>query len=270
MDMKISLTADSEYLVNEIVFELVFDVEETDTSIPVLREVMKYSKYGEAKKTLEGIEPSEYTEVDDIAALGKVTDAINEFAGLSEGSFDLDITQNFKVGAETNKYTEKDSVFFGKINGGFVYVLDSTINGVSTISIDYRNGVQKITQGTDAETNVMTDEEAKDTIYQLINTAAYAESYVTDIEKLSEGVYKFTVEAPELSVYEETLEPMGVVCKSGKQSIVVTFADDKLAKIESDLIIYGDMTVGNQTQAMELQQLTTVTVKEVNGSGTNM
>ncbi len=270
IDMKISLTANGEYLVNEMVFELVFDVEETDTSIPVFKEVMKYSKYGEAKKTLEGIEPSEYTEVDDITVLGKVTDAIKEFAGLSEGSFDLDITQNLKVGAESNKYTEKDYVFFGKINGGFVYTLDSMINGVTAMNMDYRNGVQKITQGTDTETYNLSESEAKEIVYRLINTAAYDESSVTDIEKLSEGVYKFTVDAPDLSAYEESLAPMGIVCKSGKQSIVVTFADDKLSKIESDLTVYGEMTVGNKTEAMELNQLTTVTVKAVNGSGTNM
>ena len=270
MDMKISLTADKDYLVGEMVLELVFDVEETDTAIPVFKEVMKYSKYGEAKKTLEGIDPSEYTEVDDVAVLDKTTDAINEYAGLSEGSFELDITQNLKVGAETNKYTEKDSVFFGKINGGFVYTADSTINGMTTVNMDYRNGVQKITQGVDVETYNLSDDEAKAIVYNLINTAAYDKTIVTDVEKLGEGVYKFTVEEPNLASYEEALTPMGITCKSGKQSIVVTFAEDKLSKIESDLIVYGEMTVGNQTEAMELQQLTIVTVKGVNGSESNM
>ncbi|MBR5322877.1 MAG: hypothetical protein IKU48_04970 [Clostridia bacterium] len=270
IDVIISLTADNEYRVAEMSLELVFDVEETDTAIPVFKEVMKYSKYGEAKKTLEGIDPSEYTEVDDVAVLDKTTDAINEYAGLSEGSFELDITQNLKVGAETNKYTEKDSVFFGKINGGFVYTADSTINGMTTVNMDYRNGVQKITQGVDVETYNLSDDEAKAIVYNLINTAAYDKTIVTDVEKLGEGVYKFTVEEPNLASYEEALIPMGITCKSGKQSIVVTFAEDKLSKIESDLIVYGEMTVGNQTEAMELQQLTIVTVKEVNGSESNM
>lgn len=270
MDMKISLTADNEYLVGEMVLELVFDVEETDTSIPVFKEVIKYSKYGEAKKTLEGINPSEYTEVDDITVLGKVGDAIDEFANLAEGSFNLDINQTLKVGTETNKYNESDYVFFGKINGGFVYTLDSMVNGVTAMNIDYRNGVQTVTSGADSERYSLSESEAKKIVYQLINTAAYNESYVTDIEKLSEGVYKFTVDVPDLSAYEESLAPMGVTCKSGKQGIVVTFADDKLSKIESDLTVFGEMTVGNQTEAMELNQLTTVTVKDVNGSNTNM
>lgn len=270
IDMKLSMTADSQYRVGEMVFELVFDVEETDTSVPVFKEVMKYSKYGEAKKTLEGIDPSEYTEVDDITVLGKVGDAIDEYANSAEGKFKLDLNQTFKVGAESNSYNEVGTVSFGKVNGAFTFTVESMANGTTVEKIEYKNGVQTVTEGADSESYSLSEAEAKIIVHQLINTAAYDESYVTNIEKLGEDVYKFTVDEPDISAYEESLSPMGITCKSGKQSIVVTFADDKLSKIESDLTVFGEMTVGSKTEAMELKQLTTVTVNAVNGSDTNI
>ncbi len=270
IDMKISLTADNEYRIDEIVFELVFDVEETDTSIPVFKEVMKYSKYGEAKKILEGIEPSEYIEVDDITVLGKVEDAIDEYADSAEGKFKLDLNQTFKVGSQSEIYNEIDTVSFGKVNGAFIFTVDSISNGTTVEKIEYKNGVQTVTAGADSESYSLSEADAKQFVYFLINTASYDKSYVTNIEKLSEGVYKFSVDTPDISAYEESLAPMGIVCKSGKQSIVVTFADDKLSKIESDLSVFGEMAVGSKTEAMELKQLTTVTVNAVIDSGANM
>lgn len=261
VDMRITFIANADYTVKEITLELIFDVEETDTAIPVCKQVQKFSKFDSAVKVLEGIDPSDYTEVDDVECLGDVEEAIDEFAASAEGSFELDIKQTTKVGSQSVDYVEKDMVTFGKVNGSYTFRIESVASGVTT-TIEYKNGVQTVTMGEDSQSGAVSEDMARESILYLINTADFSKNLVTDIENKGDGVYKFAVASPNTEDYEEYFETYGIVYKSAKQDIVVTLNDGELVKIESDFYAYGELTEDGVTQNVELNQLTMMTVKK--------
>lgn len=259
VDVKISLIADSDYYAKELTLEYIFDVEETDTAVPMLKETMMYSKFNAAERTTTGIELDEYTEVADIRVLKDVEEQIDEFCNLPEAAFTFDMKQESKLDGQTvSTITEKDNISFGKKNGSYVYVADIIYNG-QKMNVSYRNGVQTIEINGESQNVPQSEEEAFDYILGVVNSANYDADSISNIVKMSEGVYKLTVEEPDLSAYEAALTGEGMTFKSGTQEIIVTFADGKLKKLESEVNVVAEYSENGNTAGVDMNVLATVT-----------
>lgn len=268
LDMKIIMTANADFYATELVLEFVFDVEETDTAIPVLKQVIKYKNFDAATKITDGIKKDEYVEVPDVRVLSKVEDALDELAAMAEGSFTLDVKQELKDRFDTVTYIEKDTISFGKINGGYYYIADCVANG-ENMSVTYRNGVQTITYGGETQNFSQSEEDARAYVEGVMNSADYLSSGVSNIEKVSDGVYKLTVGAPSTTAYEEYLAAYGITFKSATQEIIVTFEGDELKSMESEVKVLAEYTLEGAIEGVDMSVYTLLTINKVNKTEQN-
>ena len=259
LDMNITMTANSDFYAIEIILEFVFDVEETDTAIPVLKQVQKYNNFDAATKITDTIKKDEYTEVADLRVIQNVEDALNDFAAAAEGSFTLDVKQEMKDSADSVVINEKDTVSFGKKNGGYFYVADCILSG-QNVSITYKSGVQTITIGEETQNLPQTEEEAKDYVAGVLNSAAYSVDLISGMEKVKDGVYKLAVSEPDTEKYEAYLANYGITLKSATQEIVVTFDGDTLKSMESEVKILAEYTENGVTEGVDMNVYTLLTL----------
>ena len=237
-DMKISITADEDFRAKQIVFDFVFDVEEDATAVPVFTVTENFSKYNEATRIVKGINAVDYDEVEDVRLLYNVEKMIEDLQNDKDGSFVLDVSQTVTVMGQSSSYKETDTVSYGETDGSYFYDITADVSG-STIDIGYKNGVQTVTQNSASQTVDQTEDEARDFINGLINTAQYNKAYVSDLTKVSDGVYKFQFDKPNSSTYKQALANMGASYDSAKQTITVTIRDNKIVKIESEAEALG-------------------------------
>ena len=242
-DMEIGIHANRDFTVRAMEIKMIF---EKDSSFTVS---MRYSAYNEATAITDTLNTADYKEIADCRILTDLEDMIEELEKAENGSFVLDIEQKVKIPElsyeETS--TEKDTVSYGKKDGKYFY--DITVSYPDgDIGISYENGKQTITYDGNSQTETQTEDAAIEFINGLINTANYKSSYVSNLEKLEEDVYKITCEAPVASEYEAMFEALGISYDSAKQIITVTIKDGKITKIVNEVVAKGSGKI-NYTNA---------------------
>ncbi len=257
IDMKISATADENFRAKNVKIELVFEAKEGSTNVPTLISINDYSKYNEA--TRAEIETDGYIEVEDVRVLDTIETKIEELQNVEKSSFILDLTQTVQVSGQTMyTYKEKDTVEYGRDNGNYYYTLTSEADGSKT-SIAYKNGIETVIVDGETTSYYSDDKESKEHIDSLINYSKYNKGLVSNIRKVSEGVYKIEVGYPEVTDDKAALESLGATFKDATQSTTYTFDNEKIVKIESEIKLVGEVKSGNTVVEVIM---TTVTAKE--------
>ena len=239
VDLKIEVKVSEDYRVQSMLFELVFDVEEDDVSVPTLTMTGNYKNYGTAQKETDELNIEAYKLVDDYTVISKGMDDLNAFTERKEGSFTLDTKYTISKGTEVMEYTEKDVATFGTVNGGFVFNVDALFDGVDKANMSYEKGVFTYTGNGETETENLTDADAKEVFLELFSNMIYGQHTISDVEKLGEGEYKLTVDYNDESFFDDFTKELELEYKSYDEVYIVTIKDDKLVSIEDDLKIYG-------------------------------
>ncbi len=246
LDMEITLKADSQFRAAELNLTLIFDVEETELAKPILTMTSTFGKYNEAAIITDGLDPASYTEIDDIRILDRVTDGIEAHCDATNGSFTLKLKQCVTVADQNNIYEETDHTTYGKKNGDYFYDIKADTSS-GTITIHYQNGIQTVTQDGQSQTASQSEDDARAYIEYLVNTANYDSTGVAAVEKISEGVYQFQLEASNSATYEQIFASMNATLTDADQTITVTFADDVITSIKSSVTCKGTLKQNNSS-----------------------
>lgn len=233
-DVKVSLSANPDFLVQKMEFSFDLTVEDEGMT-PAFLVTAEYSNYNTAVFDATKLKIEEFAQVDDVRVLEALQTLLKERQDAASGKFTLDLKNTYQLQGQTSASQEKDVVTYGRKNGAYYYQITSEMEGQS-FEIRYQNGEQSVTAGGQTNTAAQTEEEAKFFIDGLINSAKYNSSAITGIQKLDEGVYLLTGEQSNL---DQTMGLSGVDVTSANQECKVTFENSKLMKIESQITISG-------------------------------
>lgn len=238
-DVEVSITADSSYCVREVSLDFIFEKSENANNASEMKIVEKYSAFDEAYIDPAMINLEKHTEVYDIRILKEIDDMLDDIYESSSGSFDLSISQTQELMGRTYTGEETDKVIYGKDENGYFYDIESNVNGSDT-TIKYRDGYKKTFYSPDdSMAEPQSEREARKYIESLINTGGFSIPCVSNIEKVSEGVYRVVCENQAVSY--RSWKVNGVT-----QTITFTVDKDKIVKIVSQVYISGYYVNGNQ------------------------
>ena len=234
-DVNVCITVDESYLVKDMTQEFVFEKTEEQENVPIVKIVAEYSKFDEARIPPEMVNLTHHTEVYDIRILKKIDNMLYDLYNSSYGSFDLSICQTEKLMGQEETKKESQRIFYGNDENGYFFNIEDDFREQIT---KYKNGNQSTEdlQGMQLSSETKSEFEAKKYISSLINTAGFNISSVTDIKKISNGVYELSCsnKVPYKQVYQ------GWTTKGVEQILTITVVDDKIVKIESQMKITGE------------------------------
>lgn len=248
LDMKLTVNADADFCVTDLVMVFEFDVEQGEQPAPALEICMKVEELGEITRKTDKLDVSKCTKIDDLALLVQIEQMIKDRYEAEEGSFHYETSQTVKVMGQTESYSESDDVTYGVTNGKFHYELTTKLDGAAT-TITYQDGKQTVVYAGETYTEEQSEEDAKAFIRDMINDASvgYSADCVTEVKSLGDGVYEIKQGIADPTAFEQTLEAMGAEYKSAKQTVLATVKDGALISIENVLDIKGSLRSGNST-----------------------
>jgi hypothetical protein len=167
--------------------------------------------------------------------LESVSAAIAQQQNATTGYFKYTLNSTQTHGEQTQSSQESGTMQYGLNEDGYFYLFNANDNG-KTYVLSYSKEMQTVTSGGQTYTVAMTSKEAKAYVDSLIDSARYDPLSINNVEKLEEGVYLLTGNAPDLSDYEgyEVIED-----RSGTQQIKLTFQNGIVEKIESTMTLTG-------------------------------
>lgn len=246
IDIKATMTANEDFCATRVEFELIFSSDIDSDDEPKTSFVLTYRDFDMASKHSFVPVEAEYTKVEHIKVLSDIYDMLDKIEGTKDGKLTLTLDQLIDCMGDVTAFHERDIVEYGENEDGFFYEADSVIeSGSETYSYDisYSNGKETYTENGETFTEEVDEDDARYFIVSLINSMSYDSSYVSKIEKLSEGKYRLTFDEAEPSRFKSFYEGAGGKFVSASQVMTVTFKDGKLSQVESEA--YADGTVSD-------------------------
>ena len=261
VDIDVKRAINSDLLVQKMTLDFVFEESESDENTPEVSMSLIYSSYNDAEKESDKINESECIRVADLITLLKVDKTIKEKYTEDNGEFTLKLEQSIL----DQKFTETDSVKYGVKNGKYYYEIDVTSNTLPTSSVKYENGILSV----DGESVAQTEDAARMQINQLLSSTGYDVTLIKSMEKVSEGVYKFSADVADPSIYKTILLSIGATAISGEDNyITVTVGDDGVESIVSSIRAKGVAYVSGVLGEVVLRSVITLTF-DTDDDGTN-
>lgn len=237
-DMSVNATVNKDFCIEKIEINLIFE-EVDETTAPKFYLLVEYFNFNTAEIDLEVLKPDEYTEVDNLSVLKKLSSAMEEKTELTEGKFLLDIKSTATINRNKGTSRERDKVEYGHKNGGFFYNIGANMDG-HKIDIKYQGGTQTLYFEGKPNYSSQSEEDAKIYIENLINSAQYNQMAITDVEIRDDGSYVLTADDIDVKPYNGDSKETGVKYKSASQKIQIWFGDDgSLIKIEGTTKLKG-------------------------------
>ena len=250
-DMKVSLTADTEFRVKEITVAFDFTAsEDMGAALPEFAVTCKYSAFNETQFDASKLNAAEFTEIPDVRLLENVADAIQKRQESTSGHFLLDHSTTYEFQGQVDTSVENDLVSYGKNNGAYYYAIDAFVDDERFI-MRYQNGAQTVEINGQTQTAIQSEQEAKSFIDGLINSAGYDPNAVTGVEKVEEGTFLLKVDSYDTSLFDATIQAMEMELTAATQQITVTLKDGNLTKIHSKAVISGTAAGETVTITME-------------------
>lgn len=252
LDLEVYVLADEAFRATEMKFTLVFDVSENTTTRPAFSMEMTFSDYNAVTADESVVVPEEYTEVSDVRLLTGLAEKLADFKDSTIGEFT--ISQEVKTTVFGQETTEKlgYSVSFGVENGAYYYEALSEVQGIKT-EATYRGGVEVVTQDSETYSSAATDDSAKLTVDNLLDSSVqYVQTAVVGIEEQeAENTHLFTLAYPDVSAFQAAYEGSGIVLSSVTQTIRVTFEEDAVKQLV--ISQYYNASYGSEKVTIESQ-----------------
>ena len=231
-DMIVQFTADEAFRVKDV--QITFSFADADgEATPEFSVKTVYSGYNTATFDPARLQADAYVLVEDVRILDTVANALEQRKNDREGQFVLSLNIAETYQGKTRTSSETSTLTYGWKNNAYFYQLDSNVEGQS-FQVIYQGGEQTVTSDGQTYTVPTPETEAKAYIDNLIDSARYNPSAITNIEKVSDGVHKLISNAPNVSDYVS-----GITIGASHQEITVTFDGATLMKIESQVTLEG-------------------------------
>lgn len=230
-DMKVKIVSNWRFYVTEVTAEFVFETEEGGKT-PEFYITYNISDHDDASNV--DFDKTKYTEVDDLMILKELRREMEDAKESNDGSLYFSVTTSISLQGEIARYKESETIKYGLQDGKFFYDAVVVADG-NEMSINYKDGVLRVTSYGMTETASQTDDEARETIAEVIEQIMYDFERVTDVEKQAEGSYKITLHCDE-GHYEEML--VGYDIYSAEQVITVRYIEAE-KRAESKISLTG-------------------------------
>ena len=246
-DVKMTLKTDKKLYPTQIELEVEFGGNQYtlgDTQ-PSCKMTIDFSDFNDVE--VDKVDLADYTEVDDLRAIDTVTKAMEDYAKLENGRFELNIDQTVSVGGRKESSLERNVCSFATDKDGkFSYNITAKTN-IYNIIIAYANGVQTTTlkqgsQSSGPNKEKQTEAEAKASIERLMNLAKLDKNNIADIKDNGDGVYVFTLKDVDLSAFAALMDP-SKGDKTGE--VTVTMKDGKLESYVYKLTVFATLSTGD-------------------------
>jgi hypothetical protein len=246
-DIKVTLKTDKKLYPSTIEMEIEFGGNQYTLGDmkPACKMTLDFSDFNEVE--VDKIDLSDYTEVDDLRAIDTVTKAMEDYAKLENGRFELNIDQTVSVGSRKEGTLERDVCSFATDKDGkFSYNITAKTNSYNVI-IAYANGVQTTTvkqgsQSSGPNKGKQTEAEAKAFIERLMNPAKLDKNNIANIKDNGDGVYVFTLKDVDTSAFASVIKP-DRGDKTGE--VTVTMKDGKLVSLVYKLSVFASVSTGD-------------------------
>lgn len=255
LDMEVTILADQQYRVKEMNIKFIFDEKNGEISAPSFELNSKYSNYNKATPITDTLNPEDYTEIEDCRLIFDLEDMIEDIENKKDGSFVLELEQTLSIPSlnQTQIYTETDTVSYGEHNGQYFYDIQINSNDeYNGMKVSYANGIQTVDFSGKKESVSQSADEAKALITELINTAGYSASYVSNIKNLGGGVYEIQCDQPDASIYESIFIEYAGELTSIQQTLRITVKNGSIVKIENDTLAKGTASTGFSSIEMQV------------------
>ena len=263
-DVEITAVASENFLVDTIDMKFIFDDSDPTVS-PEFTMKITYSEWGKAEMDPSLLKTDEYTLVDDIVVLSTIEDGITALQDAVSGNFDYNYKSTVNIFGTDDVTEESDVVSYGRKNGAYYFNIDSIYNG-EPLTLSYSGGVYSVVIDGETNSEGCTDDEAKAIIDNLIGSAFYIKNTVSKVEKLSDGVYKLTVDKMASSEYSAALVESGITSGESSQEIIVTLDDENITKIETTINTKGVYVFDGQSVDITITEKTEITFKDATES----
>ncbi len=245
-DILLTIVTDPELFAKEVTLSFAFEIEEGEEFQPEIKAVYTYSNHNSATPITDKFDKDSFEEVSDIRLLDTFEEGIEDIANSENGKLELDITTTTIVSSRITTTTEKDLIEYGVKDGKYWYEVIADVNK-SLYVINYEDGSQKTITGGSNTSEEKTDEQAKEFIKGLVNSARFDKDYVSEINDKGDGVYSVKCRTVNSALYQPIYSSVGGTYSSGDLELTFTVIDGKITEISAEAYTGGTARVGNST-----------------------
>lgn len=227
-DMNVVLTADKSFRATQVDVKLVFDVESDEENVPDISFTVTYSDFNSAERV--ELDSTGYEQVDDIRIIGKLSDEIDDAADDTNASIYLSAKQTVRYQGSTSTAKEIYEGKYGVTDNDFYYDFDykaTSGSNSATGTVKYSDGKQTVKLDGYTQTDDCTEDEAKDTIKDLLRSIGFDPMTVKNVEKLADG-YRLTCD-----VDKDAYAGTGYSVFSAEQVITLKYSGEEIKQIDS-------------------------------------
>ena len=273
-DIEITLTMNEDFLLIKEEFSLVF--EDEDSKIPSVLYVCDYSEFNDAERIIETINPDEYIKIDSdgFKILDSLEEQIEEHQNSKNGKLDLLAYQEVSItGGSKNTSVERDQITYGVKNGSYFYEILADVNGTE-LKMVYEDGEVTTTPSGLVPSQKISDEEAKQNIADLINSANFLKPFATSVTKNEDGTWTIVQKVVDGDKYENMVKSIaqGYTHRydGATQKITLTLDGDKITEIKSVIEIKGSVMINaSNIKYIRINIGSTVEFLDPNADGAN-
>ncbi len=247
-DIVLSFTTDSEFNLKtcnmSFVFEKISNGDNTsqlatdDPFLPVFTADYKV-EYGDNLSVAEEVDLSSgrYKNVDDLRYFDIIEKELDEIKSSENASADLVIDQEVSLRGQVNKVNETDNINYKIVDGKVEYDIRAN-TGDDDYRIVYKDGEQEVfdedgnSDGAEKQSNL----EAMVFLESLIDQAGYDIDIIRNMEKSSDGEYKFTLK-PDITAYEEIADTYNGNISASTAYLTIKMKDGKIASYIYELTV---------------------------------
>lgn len=251
-DVMISLTLENDFGLKTIILEFVFNKkendnsasqlsvasEETDPNMPVF--TAEYTvEYGDNLAVAEEIDLSsaKYKEIDDLRNFYIIEKELDEIKNSKDAKAELTINQVVSLLTSKETVNEVDKIDYGIVDGKLEYDIEATTDD-EYYRIVYKNGKQDVLDenGETDSSEAMQEIEARVFLESLLDQASYGIDVIKNMEKVSDGEYKFTLK-PNVTAYEAIADAYSGSISSNTAYLIIKMMDGKITSYTYELTV---------------------------------
>jgi len=259
----VTITADDQNRVTLMTIHPLFEEVAEDITPPTMHFRYTISEFNEAKPITGTIREKDYVRIADIRLLDEVETLLAARQNATKGTFSYQWDEKLLVVGNGDSYSETGTAEYEEVNGQYSFFITTTSDGTDT-DYSYAGGSfnQMVPISDYHYSQAMTDAEARAYLANRINLANFDRTYVTNIEKLGNDVYKIEVKSVNPSIYEPIYQDMEVTYRDGSQTILMTVENGMLVKIESTVETNGYIESGFNSYGVGLDITSVVTFRD--------
>lgn len=265
-DVKMVINLMSDFTIKNATmeFEFIENQEENDSALavstndnvassPVCLIEVSYD-YENTLRPMEEIDlsSSKFKQVEDLRYFYNIKNELDNFKSSSEAHATIEMNSSVAYRNQSTVSHETDNITFKNKDGKLEYEIKRTSNGNYYV-MSYADGYQDITNelGVVQQHDKKSEIEARVFLESMLDSAGYKIDIISNIEKVADGEYKFTLK-PDKSLYESILNVYGGYLQSSSSTLTIKTVDGKIVSYDYSLAL--SLYLSTVSSSMDIEQ----------------